>query len=128
MLAELVELVPGGVEEDRGSSYVEFAIYGPPGELPELPDLEAVAGEAMVEIAATEIPDDWADRWKAWHRPVDVAWRFRRLRVRPPWEEPLASEPSGVYKHDDGRPMLGRKLKGKSEREMKELGLSVEKS
>jgi ribosomal protein L11 methyltransferase len=38
------------------------------------------------------VPDDWADRWKAWHRPVDVAWRFRRLRVRPPWEEALAWE------------------------------------
>jgi len=41
------------------------------------------------------------------------------------WEEPLASEPKGVYLHDDGRPMLGRKPKGKSEREMAMLGLSV---
>jgi hypothetical protein len=42
------------------------------------------------------------------------------------WEEPLASEPTGVYKHSDGRPMLGRKLKGMSQRELRDLGLLVE--
>ncbi len=42
------------------------------------------------------------------------------------WEEPLASEPRGVYKHSDGRPFLGRKLKGKSKRELRDLGLVVE--
>jgi hypothetical protein len=31
-----------------------------------------------------------------------------------------------VYKHDDGRPMLGRKLKGKSVRELHDLGLTVD--
>ena len=41
------------------------------------------------------------------------------------WEEPLAKEPKGVYLHDDGRPLLGRKLKGKSQREMALLGLAV---
>jgi hypothetical protein len=40
------------------------------------------------------------------------------------WDEPLASEPKGDYRHDDGRPMLGRKLKGKSKR-MPMLALSV---
>ena len=38
------------------------------------------------------MPDDWSERWKAFHRPVDVSWRFRRLRVRPPWEAPLAGD------------------------------------
>ncbi len=42
------------------------------------------------------------------------------------WEEPLAKEPAGVYKHSDGRPMLGRKLKGKSQRELRDLVLLVE--
>jgi hypothetical protein len=42
------------------------------------------------------------------------------------WEEPLANEPEGVYKHSDGRPMLGRKLQGKSQRELRDLGLLVE--
>jgi uncharacterized membrane protein YeiH len=39
------------------------------------------------------------------------------------WEEPLAKEPAGVYQHSDGRPLLGRKLAGKSQRELRDLGL-----
>jgi ribosomal protein L11 methyltransferase len=93
VLAELLELVPGGLEEtDVDEGVVEYALYGAPGELPDLPALQAAAGDTLVEVSTSEVPDDWADRWKAWHRPVDVAWRFRRLRVRPPWEEALAAE------------------------------------
>ena len=85
VLAELVELVPGGVEEERGSGYVEYAIYGPPGELPDLPELEAAAGDGLVEIETTEIPDDWADRWRDFHEPVVIG--GGRMVVRPSWEE-----------------------------------------
>ena len=85
VLAELVELVPGGVEEERGSGYVEYAIYGPPGELPEMPDLRAAAGDGLVEIETTEIPDDWADRWRDFHEPVVIG--GGRMVVRPSWEE-----------------------------------------
>ena len=93
VLAELLELVPGGLEEtDVSADIVEYALYGAAGELPDLPALQAAAGDTLVEVSTSEVPDDWADRWKAWHRPVDVAWRFRRLRVRPPWEEALAGE------------------------------------
>jgi ribosomal protein L11 methyltransferase len=84
VLAELLELAPGGVEEDHGDGWVEYAIYGPPGEVPELPDLEAAAGEGLVEISSTEIPDDWADRWRDFHRPVVIG---GRLVVRPSWEQ-----------------------------------------
>jgi ribosomal protein L11 methyltransferase len=84
VLAELLELAPGGVEEDHGDGWVEYAIYGPPGEVPELPDLEAAAGEGLVEISSTEIPDDWADRWRDFHRPVVIG---ERLVVRPSWED-----------------------------------------
>ena len=42
------------------------------------------------------------------------------------WEEPLAKEPAGVYIHDDGRPLLGRKLQGRSVREMRSLGLTID--
>ena len=42
------------------------------------------------------------------------------------WEEPLAKEPAGVYQHADGRPLLGRKIAGKSQRELHDLGLLVE--
>ena len=93
VLAELLELAPGGLEEtDVSDGVVEYALYGAAGELPDLPALEAAAGDALVGVSTSEVPDDWADRWKAWHRPVDVAWRFRRLRVRPPWEEPLGGD------------------------------------
>jgi ribosomal protein L11 methyltransferase len=94
VLAELLELAPAGLEErelDDGA-LVEYAIYGAPGELPALPDLRAAAGGALVDVSSTEVPDDWSERWKAFHRPVDVSWRFRRLRVRPPWEPPLEGE------------------------------------
>ena len=83
---------PGWRRRDVDEGVVEYALYGAPGELPDLPALKAAAGDALVEVSTSEVPDDWADRWKAWHRPVDVAWRFRRLRVRPPWEEALADE------------------------------------
>jgi uncharacterized membrane protein YeiH len=54
-----------------------------------------------------------------------IGYTFRVLALYNAWEEPLAREPKGVYIHDDGRPMLGRKLKGKSQREMAMLGLTV---
>jgi ribosomal protein L11 methyltransferase len=81
-LAELLELAPGGVEEVDLGDRVEYAIYGPPGELPALPDLQAAAGAALVEVVTSEVADDWAERWKAFHRPVEVG----GVRVRPPWE------------------------------------------
>lgn len=84
VLAELLELAPGGVEECDDGDVVEYAVYGAPGELPELPALRAAAGDALVEVATTEIADDWDERWKAFHAPVDIG----RLRVRPPWEPP----------------------------------------
>jgi ribosomal protein L11 methyltransferase len=85
VLADLVQLAPGGVEEERGRGYVEYAIYGAPGELPALPDLEAVAGDGLVEVSSTEIPEDWADRWQDFHQPLLVG---ERLWIRPSWEEP----------------------------------------
>jgi ribosomal protein L11 methyltransferase len=84
VLAELVELAPGGVEEERGAGYVEYAIYGAPGELPALPGLSALAGDGKVEISTEEIPDDWADRWRDFHRPVAIG---ERLVVKPSWGE-----------------------------------------
>jgi uncharacterized membrane protein YeiH len=50
----------------------------------------------------------------------------RTLALYRGWEEPLAKAPAGVYKHDDGRPLLGRKIAGKSQRELRDLGLLVE--
>ncbi len=55
-----------------------------------------------------------------------IGFTVRVLALYLGWEEPLAKEPTGVYQHTDGRPLLGRKLAGKSEREMRDLGLVVE--
>jgi ribosomal protein L11 methyltransferase len=89
VLAELLELAPSGVEEvDIDAELVEFAIYGPPGEIPELPALRVAAGGALVEVTSTEIADDWAERWRDFHRPLVLG---DRLSVRPPWEPPAAT-------------------------------------
>jgi ribosomal protein L11 methyltransferase len=85
VLAELTVLAPNGVEEERGPGYVEYAIYGGEGELPELGDLDADIAGGRVEVSATEIPDDWADRWRDFHKPLLVA---DRLWLRPSWEPP----------------------------------------
>ena len=55
-----------------------------------------------------------------------IGYTLRVVALYRAWEEPLAKEPKGVYIHDDGRPMLGRKLKGKSQRELHDLGLTVD--
>ncbi|MFZ1993252.1 MAG: 50S ribosomal protein L11 methyltransferase [Solirubrobacteraceae bacterium] len=86
VLAELLELAPGGVEEvEVSSEVIEYAVYGAPGELPAVPDLRAAAGGAYVDVSTREIADDWAERWRSFHRPLVIG---DRLTVRPPWEPP----------------------------------------
>jgi ribosomal protein L11 methyltransferase len=92
VLADLVELAPGGVEEETGDGWIEYAIYGAPGEVPALPDLEAAVADGLVEITSKEIPDDWADRWQDFHRPVSIA--AGRITVRPSWELRPAGDPA----------------------------------
>jgi ribosomal protein L11 methyltransferase len=94
VLAELLALTPEGVEEKQiGPETIEYAVYGAPGELPSLPDLDAVAGGALVEVCTSEIADDWQERWKRFHRPVLVlppqsgGAGVPALHVRPPWEQ-----------------------------------------
>src|SRR4051794_11290855 len=90
VLAELLELAPSGLEErDVGDDIVEYAVYGAPGELPALPALRAAAGGALVDVTTSEVADDWAERWREFHRPVTVG---GRVHVRAPWHE---SPPDG---------------------------------
>jgi uncharacterized membrane protein YeiH len=77
----------------------------------------------LVWILATEAG---AGPWLAAGVAFLVGFTVRLLALYRAWEEPLANEPKGVYKHGDGRPMLGRKLAGKSQRELRDLGLLVE--
>jgi len=100
VLADLLEIAPSGVEEielpeeDGGEGLVEYAVYGSSGELPDLPDLRAAAGGALVGISTSEIPDDWSERWKQFHHPVLIEAPGDRARgsfvpalhIRPPWE------------------------------------------
>jgi ribosomal protein L11 methyltransferase len=89
VLAELLELAPGGVEEvEVGPDVVEYAVYGAPGELPAIGELKAAAQGAYVDVNSREIADDWAERWRSFHRPLVIG---DRLTVRPPWEPPGAA-------------------------------------
>jgi ribosomal protein L11 methyltransferase len=84
VLAALLELAPAGVEEIDGRGFVEYAVYGAPGELPALPEGEAEIAGTRVWVQGREVPDDWAERWKRFHVPVLVG---GRIWVRPPWAE-----------------------------------------
>lgn len=91
VLVELIGLSPGGVEEvDRGDS-VEYAVYGPSGEIPSLPEIEAMVGGTTVSVSTTEVAEDWAERWRDFHRPLVIP---GRLRVRASWD------PAGSEDHD----------------------------
>ena len=68
---------------------VELAVYGAPGELPELDRGEAEVGGVRVAVSATEVPEDWGERWKRFHVAVLIG---DRLYVRPPWEPPSRRE------------------------------------
>ena len=89
VLAELLEVAPSGVEQveapDGRGGVVEYAVYGAPGELPDVGELEALAGSALVEVSTEPVPDDWNERWKRFYFPVLIA---GRIYVRPPWEQP----------------------------------------
>ena len=83
VLAAMLELAPGGFEQVDGDGFVEFALYGAPGELPALTEGEAEVAGVTVSVRGEEVADDWADRWRGFHRPVLIG---QRLWVRPPWE------------------------------------------
>ena len=83
VMAALLELAPSGIEQVDRADEVEFAVYGTPGELPELAEGEAEVAGVRVMVSGTEVADDWEERWKRFHVPVMVG---GRLYVRPPWE------------------------------------------
>jgi ribosomal protein L11 methyltransferase len=84
VLAALLELAPGGVEQVDGDGFVEYAVYGAPGELPSFPPGEATVGGVVVSVSGAPVADDWAERWKQFHEPVLVG---NRVYVRPPWAD-----------------------------------------
>jgi ribosomal protein L11 methyltransferase len=85
VLAELLDLAPTGFEQVDGDGFVEFALYGAPGELPDLPPGTALIGRTEVHISTTQLANNWVDRWKEFHKPVQVG----HIHVRAPWHESL---------------------------------------
>ena len=102
VLAALLEVAPSGVEQVDGESFVEFALYGAPGELPALGEGRVKVGGVEASVRGDEVADDWGERWRRFHRPVLVA---GRLYVRPPWErsaerggvEEVVIDPGGAF-------------------------------
>lgn len=77
--ATMLELFPEGFEEVERAGGVELAAY------------TDSAGEERLWAFfgggwAADVDDDWPDRWRAFHQPVQVG----DLWVGPPWEEPPA--------------------------------------
>ena len=83
-----------------GEGWVEYALYGAPGELPSLPDGEAEVAGRRVRVRGEQVADDWAERWKRFHVPVLVG---GRLYVRPPWEQPAVRPGVAEIVIDPGR-------------------------
>jgi ribosomal protein L11 methyltransferase len=88
--ARMLELVPDGFEEREGSDWVELAAYTDGGG-------EKKIRAVFSEVSVLAVDDDWADRWREFHRPVRVG----GLWIGPPWEQ----APSGgqVVVVDPGR-------------------------
>ena len=108
VLAELLELAPSGVEESElDGGLVEFAVYGSPGELPDLPEVRAAAGQALVEVSSSVLDEDWSERWKRFHKPVLIdspaPGRVPAVYVRPPWELPSGRGDAAEIAIDPGR-------------------------
>ncbi len=80
VLAELISLVPAGFEERDVDGGVEYVLYGAPGELPDIGEVQASAAL----VTTTVLPDDWGQNWRSFHKPI----RIGPLTVRPPWEPP----------------------------------------
>ena len=97
-----------------------------------VPPKQFIRGEWFVAIAALTgavwilLDGLGVGTWPAVLGAFAVGFVLRMVALYRGWEEPLANEPKGVYAHSDGRPLLGRKLAGKSQREMRDLGLVVE--
>jgi ribosomal protein L11 methyltransferase len=100
VLAALLELAPAGVEQVDGDGFVEYALYGAPGELPAFPEGDAEVGGVRVRVRGEPVADDWAERWKQFHEPVLVEAGAERS---PAGERPPAERPPGA-----GRPPADR--------------------
>lgn len=86
----MLELFPEGFEEVERGDGLELVAYTDGGG-------EERLWHAFGAAAAKEVPTDWEDRWRHFHRPVvvDGVW------IGPPWEHPPEGSASVVI--DPGR-------------------------
>jgi ribosomal protein L11 methyltransferase len=77
----MLALFPEGFEEAERGEELEFSAYTQA-------DGEGRARAEFGSVLTSEVPADWEDRWKRFHRPVYAG----GLWVGPPWETP----PDGV--------------------------------
>ncbi len=82
---QLVERVPGGLEEIAGAETVELAVYVSAGEAASI--LVAFPHACVAEVAS-----GWEDAWRTFHRSVHVG----GIWIGPPWETPPATSPSVI--------------------------------
>jgi ribosomal protein L11 methyltransferase len=82
-LAALLPEFAEGVEERVVDGDVEYSLYAPAGELPRRREIEALVGDALVDVVVEPVAEGWERRWHEFLRPVRVG----SLVVRPPWLE-----------------------------------------
>jgi uncharacterized membrane protein YeiH len=117
-------LALGVIGPTAGRWYVDVSCGVPPKQF--------IQGEWFVSVAFLTalvwIICDAAglNTWWSFSIAIVIGYTVRVLSLYRGWEEPLAKEPAGVYKHSDGRPLLGRKIAGKSKRELRDIGLEVQ--
>jgi ribosomal protein L11 methyltransferase len=75
--ATMLELFPQGFEEVERPGVLELAAYTDASGATDL-------WRAFGEYAWSEVPEDWQDRWREFHRAVEVG----GVWVGPPWIEP----------------------------------------
>jgi ribosomal protein L11 methyltransferase len=80
-LAQLLPLLRGGAEERSVGGDVEYALYGPAGELPRVEQIRTLLGDALVDVVSEPVQEGWERRWHEFLQPVRVG----ELVVRPPW-------------------------------------------
>jgi ribosomal protein L11 methyltransferase len=79
----MLALFPEGFEEAERGEEFELSAYTDAGG-------EARMSAVFGAVAAKEVPRDWEERWKHFHRPV----RAGRIWIVPPWESAPTDEES----------------------------------
>jgi ribosomal protein L11 methyltransferase len=75
--ATMLDLFPEGFEEVELDGDLELAAYAHAG-------AEERFWQAFGPGAVADVPEDWSEAWKRFHRPVRVG----PLWIGPPWEDP----------------------------------------